>query len=525
MRWGYGGVVGGGSMIPLSVQPLHLNTPGEIAGDLMSLKQLMDMSRMRTAYVWDQDSAGNPVLNKQATLQNLTQVDPEFAARQQQNWQLQQHWGMEEAARTQQQNLQEQGLRLKAARAVMGMMKKATASPLLDLLRGGGTDRAKQSFSNNYNQLLNQLGIDHGTLQQQGLNVDPNSWEPGRAEAVANGQMDGELMQTALRLVDANPQLLRHPVLMTDEGEPVEGAGFTAPTGGTAGDFVQTGPGQQKPASVLDQMQAWEPGQPITPELAQGFKTLIATAKGVDPKIKVTGEQIVIPGIGVFNNPAYWQNEEHKLKLREKYHQGTGTTVNVGDFSPLGKAAQNKVQEGEIDVDKALLRLSNIRESYRPEFLQMPTQLWLGGLEWADKAGIKISDEQRQFLEAGTNFAQDAWDNFNRYVKEITGAQMSENEVNRLRRAIPDPAHDGPTVFKAKLDRSFTIMERAGELYKSLLAKGIPLQKVQRQVADQMLQDAQGRQAPKGAQPSTAPQLPTTPQSKQGPNPDPLGIR
>jgi hypothetical protein len=108
-------------------------------------------------------------------------------------------------------------------------------------------------------------------------------------------------------------------------------------------------------------------------------------------------------------------------------------------------------------------------------------------------------------LEDYTTFKEDAWDNFNRYVKEITGAQMSENEVSRLRLAIPDPARDGPVAFKAKMTRAIQVLDRAGNVYRSMLDKGMPLKKAEEAAKNEILSGIRRKpeaKAPKAPEPS-----------------------
>src|SRR5690606_19003545 len=69
-------------------------------------------------------------------------------------------------------------------------------------------------------------------------------------------------------------------------------------------------------------------------------------------------------------------------------------------------------------------------------------------------------------------YRQEAFQNINRYIKEITGAQMSEAEANRLRKAVPDPDKDGPTAFQSKLDTAMVQAEQSTARHNCLLRRG-----------------------------------------------------
>ena len=59
-----------------------------------------------------------------------------------------------------------------------------------------------------------------------------------------------------------------------------------------------------------------------------------------------------------------------------------------------------------------------------------------------------------------------ALDNINRYIKELTGAQMSEAEAKRLRQGLPDPGDDpfsgdSPSGFRKKMKDKNEMMKLA----------------------------------------------------------------
>ena len=85
-------------------------------------------------------------------------------------------------------------------------------------------------------------------------------------------------------------------------------------------------------------------------------------------------------------------------------------------------------------------------------------QAWWSGVR--DLAGVELSDDEREYLDSFTAFRRDAFDNINRYIKEITGAQMSEAEADRLRRGVPDPENDSPQEFMSKYRATMASLSR-----------------------------------------------------------------
>ena len=66
----------------------------------------------------------------------------------------------------------------------------------------------------------------------------------------------------------------------------------------------------------------------------------------------------------------------------------------------------------------------------------------------------------------------------NQYIKDITGAQMSEFEAKRLRKAIPDPGDtllggDDPIAYQAKMASALNEFAKAKARYEFYLQKGL----------------------------------------------------
>lgn len=127
----------------------------------------------------------------------------------------------------------------------------------------------------------------------------------------------------------------------------------------------------------------------------------------------------------------------------------------------IGIAVSNKLDEAILNATAGISRVNRITKNLDDDFLTIKGKFKAVFLNLKDKAqgllGIKkLTEDEATFLEKSSRFAQNAVENINLYIKEITGAQMSEAEAKRLRKAIADIgdsflAGDGPIKFRAKL--------------------------------------------------------------------------
>lgn len=285
-------------------------------------------------------------------------------------------------------------------------------------------------------------------------------------------------VQTALRSLNEDGV----PGLMDDSGNPVEGT-----------------PIQAQQQGDVSQADAPQEGMP------QGGMMNVAQSTGRPP---------IVPNKNIDWDEVYQFNSLHKNKpstalvlinprtnkpianepliaIKERLARANKTEVNVtaagGDVIQPGAPARNELEKDIIASTNGLARLDSISARFKPEYLELPNQLVMKGVDFANKLGIPVSDEHKTRLIEFTKFRQDAFDNMNRYIKEITGAQMSEQEADRLRKAMPDPENDSAPVFKAKMDHAQEILRAAGERYKKLRTEGLSVNQSQFEVKKDLL--------------------------------------
>ena len=127
-----------------------------------------------------------------------------------------------------------------------------------------------------------------------------------------------------------------------------------------------------------------------------------------------------------------------------------GRTETDAEALGLAQPTINDLESSLLESGNVLLGLEAAGAGFNPAFLTIPGQLTAGLTNLAEKLTLPVPDEQKRFAIEYAAFAADSMDGLSRYIKEITGAQMSELEAERLRKGFPDVERDGPSKFLAK---------------------------------------------------------------------------
>jgi len=136
--------------------------------------------------------------------------------------------------------------------------------------------------------------------------------------------------------------------------------------------------------------------------------------------------------------------------------QGVGATG-------LQRKTTGAIEGNIMNATEGIARLNEIAATYQPEFLELGTKWNALKTRWGEKLkGVPftewtrhgVSQEDKQQLREFANFKRTSLDNISRYIKEITGAQMSEREADRIRKGMPDPGEglfdgDAPSEFES----------------------------------------------------------------------------
>jgi hypothetical protein len=131
--------------------------------------------------------------------------------------------------------------------------------------------------------------------------------------------------------------------------------------------------------------------------------------------------------------------------------------VNVftGDLS---KTTAGEVEKGVLSSAEAMSRLNSIYGTYRPEYLNVPFR---AKQEWTNLAGKfkDVSPKDKQILTGYYEFKQNALQNLNKTIKDLTGAAMGVQEADRIIASLPNAGStvfggDSPVEFEAKLNNA-----------------------------------------------------------------------
>ena len=141
-------------------------------------------------------------------------------------------------------------------------------------------------------------------------------------------------------------------------------------------------------------------------------------------------------------------------------------------FDPTKKTT-DELQKGLLSSNENLARLEQAADMFDPDYLTYQTGIEQAALKVAEKAGVDIGESGREKITKVSKFKRNAIENLNLYIKEITGAQMSEAEADRLRKAVPDAENDSPTEFKAKMDDAIEQLRKKQTRYAYALENGI----------------------------------------------------
>jgi len=162
------------------------------------------------------------------------------------------------------------------------------------------------------------------------------------------------------------------------------------------------------------------------------------------------------------NNPDATSDEialyAQKLKGKGiKAQLPDGTVIEIGGGSDISPKTKSDIEGKLMNGLEQYNRMKSISASFKPEYQEIGSRLDAAWTGLRAKLGKGVSKEDSDFLTDFKKYQRKSIENINLYIKEMTGAQMSEKEANRLRLAQPDPGEkwwkgDDPITFKAKMD-------------------------------------------------------------------------
>jgi hypothetical protein len=361
---------------------------------------------------------------------------------------------------------------------IAGLLGAASA-----LVSGMGNQGPRRSAAQN---IINALGAGYGAAgqgYQQGLQ------SYGQAQQLAMQQRQQAGVQAmkmkypdltdefdtnpagAFRIVSEREAAARKPTVVS------EGGTLVSPTGEVL--YAST---KNKPqARMLTNQEAADANLPYK--------------EGQKYQIDANGKLDLIQGTAPAKDN-YTAKYRDYLQLKEDGYQGsyeqylkdpsfnrpqTSVTVNTGDLS---KPTKSKLEETILSSGDALTRLNTIQSSYKPEYLGIKFR---GAQEWStlkDKFGTLKPEEKAQ-LTSFSKYRQNATQNLNQTIKDLTGSAMGVQEAERIISTLPNAGTgifdgDSPTQFESKLNNAveqtkYAIARKNYSLNKGLKWENTPL--------------------------------------------------
>jgi len=162
-----------------------------------------------------------------------------------------------------------------------------------------------------------------------------------------------------------------------------------------------------------------------------------------------------------------WQNTGHVTS----YGMTTQVTSQMAPWQKdtlLKKFAEQATQASDAEG-----RLAQVSDTFKPEYMTYWAKAGGTIAEILDKAqlpGVEfLPSSVKEWLGNKAAFEQNVNSNVNLYIKEITGAQMSYQEVGRLMLAIAN-LNDSPAVFASKLKNGLATLEAAKQKKLAILS-------------------------------------------------------
>ena len=150
------------------------------------------------------------------------------------------------------------------------------------------------------------------------------------------------------------------------------------------------------------------------------------------------------------------------------------STIYTGQLS---KTTAGDVEKSVITTADAVTRLNNIQFSYKPEYQNIGFRSKQAWNTLKDKVGT-LSPAEKTQLTQYSQYRQNALQNLNQTIKDITGAAMGVQEADRIISTLPNAgtdiwSGDSPTEFEAKLNNAVAQTKYALARKNYALKKGL----------------------------------------------------
>lgn len=263
----------------------------------------------------------------------------------------------------------------------------------------------------------------------------------------------------------------------------------------------------RKSLSIKEQMEMGQPGYGLTgeaanlatmtgkrptPEQVTGYETAKQKPEAGSNLSKLISERDALkigdPRRGFYDQAIAKEVTRSGMVIESDGKGGFTVRTNVGEGATgMTKGTQTDIQKELLNVKDRSVRLKDILGQFKGEYQTLAGKFknkWLAGKEFA---GFALNDDEKSYLSEYATYSQDAIENLNMYINEITGAAMSEIEAKRIRKAMPDPGDsvlsgDSATQFYSKTINAYKKTMAADARYTYYLKQGLTNNKIQEMV-------------------------------------------
>lgn len=140
-----------------------------------------------------------------------------------------------------------------------------------------------------------------------------------------------------------------------------------------------------------------------------------------------------------------------------RFTTASGETIEIGgdavssDPRTPTRPVETMLQKDLLAAQDRRFALERTLASFKPEYLEIPAEVWRKGLKGLDKLGVPLPASEEAKLTGAARFFRNAISELNAYIKDMTGAAMGEQEATRLRKAVADAENDSPATFLSKI--------------------------------------------------------------------------
>lgn len=134
----------------------------------------------------------------------------------------------------------------------------------------------------------------------------------------------------------------------------------------------------------------------------------------------------------------------------------------------IAKATQHDVDRDLIAATNLLSGLNEIQTMFNPTFLQAGGQIqnYVNSLRAKLGGGESLNEEQKAALQQYASFRSASWGVLNKRIKDMSGAAVTGNELERMLKDMPNPGTgiadgDDAVTFQAKLERTMKTAKMA----------------------------------------------------------------